>query len=429
MPITTQAQADYVRSKLEGGAVNEKAAADLALFEAQANHSDLPNQNDKVDAAQNGAAEAGLRQLTPGSPADSFSRMYESLWMDGDARLEAVDAAMKTPVAMVVEEQDEQGNPRQRPTSIEERTDQRQQAMWSNLNPVQQGIISLGRGGEKAWDMFGIGDIDSAQETVMDAVELGTLNDGIQLLGTVSQFDMVGTGIGAAAKIVYAGLKAGVAAGRKGTMKGIVNLVQDAVKEYGASATNQAMEVVAKTPKGKQAIQAIAKSKDPSVTQKATEVVMDKVQTIAGPLKKSQDIRHADPRLTQQTTLSRTQRQRIGQGRINEEMTKNAAQSQAEAIARATRLEGEIKAAQAAIKAKSQARVAAKAKDAARQKMVDQATRKAKVDTRTAKVPTKQPKSDPRNAQSAAIRASRARKAAKRRQELKDAMKQSPGSR
>lgn len=423
MQIESAGEASWLRDAIARGEVQDPAAQGALDTWDAGQSTPPPPEAEVVDQ------EDPESQLTPGSPADAFSKMYYNLRMDSEARLEAVDAAMNTPVPMVIQERDEQGNPRERPTTIEERTDFRQQAIWDNLNPVQQGIISLGRGGEKAWDLIGFGDVSEAQELVMDAVETGALNEGIELLGQASQFEMVATGLGAGVKIALAGLKAGVRGSGDAAVKYMYQRWSQLGQELSPEAVNSAMEVVAKSPKGKKSIQAVANSKNPDVAVKATEDLMDKVQTIAGPLKKSQDIRHADPRLTQQTALSRTQKQRIGQGRINEEMTKNAAQRQAEAVQRAARLEDEIKAATETIKTKSQARVAAAAKEAARKRAVEQEVRRAQVVTKTSKAPPKAPKSDPRNAQSAAIRASRARKAAKRRQELKEAMKQSPGSR
>jgi hypothetical protein len=301
-------EAAIIRAELAAGWDNPAAAAALAAWDARTEEGAAAAGEVSVDHQADQAKEEQGGYNTHQAGAEVF----ENIMLDSEERLKLVEEAEAAPAPLVVAD----GNGGERETTLDEQIEFKQQAMWDSLNPIQKGLISLGQGVENAWDMVGLGSVEDAQEVVFEAVEKGDLYDGIELLGSFAEVGGAVGGIGAAAKLTLAGLKAAVNGSGRGIVNGIARFA-DAVSD--ARVANQALDVVAKSKGGKAAIKAAAKVDDPRVAERLVDDIIAKAEVVAEPLMKSRDIRALNPVANQKAVLKRQASQKAAQQRIKDE--------------------------------------------------------------------------------------------------------------
>lgn len=255
-----------------------------------------------------------------GYEVHDVSAIWDSLTMDGDARMEAVSAAANASVPTEVQEVGPNGETVVRETTLDEQETIRQQAMWDSLNPVQQGLISIGRGVEDAWDIIGLGTVDDAKETVLDGVESGQVNDVLQFMGTLAEVGGTAGGTVGGVKLLIGGLKNHAVNKGRGVLDFFMRALAQSKERVGKDVLNQSADLVLNTPKGAATAKVMATAPDEGTAIKAGELIMEKIDVVAEPLMRANNIRNLDPELAAKVAQKRIMSQKAATKKLHKEM-------------------------------------------------------------------------------------------------------------
>jgi len=315
MPIRNEAEANYVRERLKTEP-SKRAEEALAEWErSQKGQQPPPNTNTPQEEAQQavGYDDAIMK---------GAAFLYDKIALDSETRLGLLQEAKQAQAPLTVE--DGQGGVRE--TTLDERIEFQQQAMWNSLNPLQKSLISLSEGGEGAWDLVGMGSVSDAQELILDSVDKGELYDAITLIGEVSELGSMASGVAgvgalAVKSLVLGGMKLASKGAEKGTktVDALMKFARSSYERAGAAMFAETAGIVASSKGGKATLKALHETDSDEVGEQLVNNYLSRMQTVEGPLLKSRDIRALNPEVAQKAALDRIKRQRAATARIDRE--------------------------------------------------------------------------------------------------------------